>query len=161
MVEEQSDSETEFYIDMVKANHGENWEVNMRISGHKARFKIDTGAQCNVIPESIHRQVCEKFEKSRAKLVTYAGQCLEPKGKCLLLTEYKEKYHDIEFQNLDEKVQPALGLKTCVRLSLIKRIGEVKTLSSQDVQEKYADVFEGLGCIKGEQHIKIREDAQP
>jgi len=98
---------------------------------------------------------------SRARLVTYAGQCLKPKGKCLLLTEYKRKYHDIEFQILDEKVQPVLGLKTCVRLGLIKRIGEVKTLSSQDAQEKYADVFEGLGCIEGQQHIKIREDAQP
>ena len=84
-----------------------------------------------------------------------------PKGKCRLLSEYKGKYYDIKFQVVDKKVQPVLGLKSSVRLGLIKRVGEVKKMLNQDIQEKYADVFEGLGCIEGEQHIKIREDAQP
>ena len=161
MVEEQSDSETEFYVDMVKANNDEDWEVNLKISGRKVRFKIDTGAQCNVIPESIHRDICDKLERSKAKLVTYAGHCLRPKGKCTLLSEYKGKYYDIKFQVVDKKVQPVLGLKSSVHLGLIKRVGEVKKTKDQGIQEKYADVFEGLGCIEGEQHIKIKEDAQP
>jgi len=44
MVEQQSDSETEFYVDMVKANQGEDWEVDIKIRGRQVRFKIDTGA---------------------------------------------------------------------------------------------------------------------
>uniref|UniRef100_A0A8C2B8P6 ribonuclease H n=1 Tax=Cyprinus carpio TaxID=7962 RepID=A0A8C2B8P6_CYPCA len=162
MVEEHSDSDSEeMFIDMVKSNYGEDWNVDLIINDRKTRFKIDTGAQCNIIPESIHRQTGAQLGKSKAKLVTYGGQCLKPIGKCLLLTEYKKRFHHVEFQVINQSATPLLGLTTCVRLGLIKRISEVKTWPSQDIQEKYADVFDGLGCFEGEQHIKIRADAQP
>lgn len=132
--------------------------MSLIINDRKIRFKIDTGAQCNIIPESIHRQTGAQLGKSKAKLVTYGGQCLKPIGKCLLLTEYKKRFHHVEFQVINQSATPLLGLTTCVRLGLIKRISEVKTWPSQDIQEKYADVFDGLGCFEGEQHIKIRAD---
>lgn len=162
MVEEHSDSDSEeMFIDMVKSNYGEDWNVDLIINDRKTRFKIDTGAQCNIIPESIHRQTGAQLGKSKAKLVTYGGQCLKPIGKCLLLTEYKKRFHHVEFQVINQSATPLLGLTTCVCLGFIKRISEVKTWPSQDIQEKYADVFDGLGCFEGEQHIKIRADAQP
>lgn len=135
MVEEQSDSDSEeMFIDMVKSNNSEDWEVDLIINDRKIRFKIDTGAQCN-IPESIHRQTCAQLGKSKAKLVTYGGQCLKPIGKCLLLTEYKRRFHHVKFQVLNQSATPLLGLRTCVRLGLIKRISEVETWPSQDTGE--------------------------
>lgn len=62
-----------------------------------------------------------------------------------MLTECKKRLHHIEFQVLKQSATPLLGLTTCIHLGLIKHISEVKTWPSQDIQEKYADVFDGLG----------------
>ncbi len=159
-VSEETESENEFYVDAVNARNGEDWTVTIKLNGHKTKFKIDTGAQCNIIPQSIHAQSCYKIEKSKARLVTYGGQCLKPKGKCLLLGEYKGKYYDIECQILENDVQPLLGLKTCIQMGLIKRVAAV-TSQHGNIEDRFADVFTGLGCIEGEQHIKLKPDAQP
>ncbi len=112
---EETDSENEFYVDAVYARNGEDWMVTIKLNGNKTKFKIDTGAQCNIIPQLIHAQSCYKIEKSKARLVTYGGQCLKRKVKCLLLREYKGKYYDIECQILEDDVQPLLGLKRVYR----------------------------------------------
>ncbi len=134
--------------------------LTIKLNGHKTKFKIDTGAQCTIIPQSIHAQSCYKIEKFKASLVTYGGQCLKPKGKCLLLGEYKGKYYDIECQILEDDVKPLIGLKTCIQMGLIKREAAV-TSQHGNIEDRFADVFTGLGCIEGEQHIKLKPDAQP
>ena len=48
-----SDAEFDFFIGTIHGNDesGENnWSVQTRISGEKVNFKIDAGAQCNVLP---------------------------------------------------------------------------------------------------------------
>ncbi len=90
-VSEETESENEFYVDAVNARNGEDWMVTIKLNGHKTKFKIDTGAQCTIIPQSIHAQSCYKIEKFKARLVTYGGQCLKPKGKCLLLGEIQRQ----------------------------------------------------------------------
>ena len=42
-----------------------------------------------------------------------------------------------------------LGSKSCLDLGLIKRIDHTQ---DENLESKYADVFEGLGEIKGVQH---------
>ncbi len=86
-VSEETDSENEFYVDAVNARNGEDWMVIIKLNGHKTKFKIYTGPQCNIIPQSIHAQSCFKIEKSKSRLVTYGGKCLKLKGKCLLSGE--------------------------------------------------------------------------
>ncbi len=66
----ETESENEFYVDAVNTRNGEDWMVTIKLNGHKTKFKIDTGAQCNIIPQSIHAQSCYKIEKSKARLVT-------------------------------------------------------------------------------------------
>ncbi|MGH0122078.1 UNVERIFIED_CONTAM: hypothetical protein FKN15_010492 [Acipenser sinensis] len=85
---------------------------------------------------------------------------MKPKGKCVMLCEYKNKYHELEFQILEEKVQPVLGLKTCAQMGLIQRVEEIKHLNSQELQELYAEVFHGLGCLEGQQHIRVKQNAR-
>lgn len=45
-------------------------------------------------------------------------------------------------------------------MGLIKRIAAV-TSQHSDIKDRYADVFKGLSCIEGEQHVKLKPDAQP
>ena len=53
-----------------------------------------------------------------------------------------------------------IGLKTCERLGLIKRIDILEKNPNAEMLRKY-DVFEGLGCLEGEHHPYIKPDAVP
>ena len=44
------------------------WKADLKINKRKATFKIDTGAQCNVMPLSLYKQVTkEKVQRSTTK----------------------------------------------------------------------------------------------
>ncbi len=45
-------------------------------------------------------------------------------------------------------------------MGLIKRVAAV-TSQHGNIADRFADVFTGLSCIEGEQHIKLKPDAQP
>ncbi len=45
-------------------------------------------------------------------------------------------------------------------MGLIKRVAAV-TSQHGNIEDRFADVFTGLSCIEGEQHIKLKPDAQP
>ena len=165
-VNEESDSdssESEFYMDAVHAD-GTAWTVSLKLQGNvkekTIQFKLDTGAQCNAIPADIHRQMCTKVSKSKAKLVSYSGHAIKTIGKCTMVCEHKKKYHDLEFQVIDGNVNPVLGLQACEQLRLIKRVETLEN-NCPEIVEKYTDVFEGLGKLPGEHHIKLKPDAQP
>ena len=61
---------------------------------------------------------------------------------------------------MQKKVQPVLGLQACEQIGLIKRIETLESHVNNDVLTKY-DVFTGLGCLEGKQHIHLKEHAKP
>ena len=128
IINEYSDTDDdEFFVDVVgleKSNKANtpDWMINLKIMNRTVRFKVDTGAQCNVVPECVHTKICNKLQRSNDRLVSFSGDRMKPIGKCTMLCERKSKLFDIEFQVLPGKVQPIIGLKTCERLGLIKRI---------------------------------------
>ena len=66
------------FIGVIHQNQQSNeWKVTILLNKQKAKFKIDTGAQCNVIPKRIYQQVCkEPLKVSTANLVTFGGHKL-------------------------------------------------------------------------------------
>ena len=44
-----------FFIGTVKSDEAkqDDWCVNLKVNEHPTSFKIDTGAQCNVVPVSL------------------------------------------------------------------------------------------------------------
>lgn len=74
------------------------------------------------------------------------------------------KVFDIEFVIVEENLQPLLGLKACIQLRLIKRVDTFDDFpkSKDELIEKYRNVFEGLGAMKGYCYqIKLHDCAQP
>ena len=57
------------------------------------------------------------------------------------------------------KSNPIIGLKTCERLNLIKRVMLIND-SDPSIFDEY-DVFGELGCLPGEYHISIDETVKP
>ena len=152
-------SDNDMVIDAVSSGQAkEDWHTTIKVNEHNVTFKIDTGAQCNVISKETYNRICQQpLRKSRAKLVTFGGHRMDSLGKAIILCEHKNKYSAVEFEVLS-KVSNVLGLKTSTQLKLVKRIETV----TNDPLREYADTFSGLGCITDvTHHIKTDPTCKP
>ena len=75
-------------------------------------FKIDSGAQANIIPKNCFRTLKNepKLHKPNAKLTAYNGSSIPVKGSCILII------------GLNWETQNVLGLKASTQLNLVKWI---------------------------------------
>lgn len=83
------------------------------------RFRVDSGASVNVIPEKyVHGR---DLEEVSTQLKMYNGTTTTPKGKCLLpLRNLKtQKKYSVEFVVVEEHLAPPLGKDTSEKMGLI------------------------------------------
>ena len=163
---EGSDDEANFLAFSVESSgkypSQNDWHVSLKIADSNVNFKIDSGADCNVISQSVFDRLPVENKQSRqckAKLKVYDGRRINPRGKVSLACEYKGKFTVMDFILVEQDLPSILGLKSCLELGLIKRI---YSLEEESLEVEYADVFEGLGEINGVQHeIQIDPNATP
>ncbi|XP_053698805.1 uncharacterized protein K02A2.6-like [Sabethes cyaneus] len=127
------------------------WYETVQINGKSVTLKLDSGAACNVLPNSIFRSLGSKLMSSTTmRLVSYSGHKLNVKGEAHLPLIVRGRAESAVFKVIDEEVMPILGRKTCVRFNLIAKVQELTMDDS---------LFNGLGCIKGfEYDIDLTED---
>ncbi|CAC5384578.1 unnamed protein product [Mytilus coruscus] len=102
------------------------------------QFKIDTGAQVNILPLLIYKKLSNvKLSKTSTTL---------------------DK--DCEFFVTDTNQSPLLGFKASNELSLIHVIMTVQT-DVDDPVKAFPKVFTGLGCLEKPYHIKIDSNVNP
>ena len=134
----------------------------LKIAGTNMNFKLDSGAGCNVISTSLFDRlpVAQKqAHQYKAKLKVYDGRKITRKGKASLVCEYKGKFIVLELILVEQDLPPILGLKSCLEHGLVQR---TYSLKEESLESEYADVFEGLGEIRGVEHkIKIDANATP
>ena len=126
-----------------------DWQATLTINEKKVFFKIDTGAQCNVISKRTYHQISKTpLKKSNTKLVAFGGHKL-------MACEYKGKYTLAEFEVVEQDVPDILGLPSCTQIKSIQQTPEY-------IFQYFKDVFNGLGCIKGTRHrIRINQNHTP
>jgi hypothetical protein len=141
------------------------WHQLLIINNHNVKFKIDTGANINVLPMYILEKIqinTSLISKSRLEISAYGGFQFVAKGIIVLDCKYKNKFHKIHFIVANVTSEPVLGLQTCIDLQLIKRIDNI---SYQDEKQlfisKYQDIFCGLGKLPFKYDIQLRDDAVP
>ena len=151
-----------------QASGGSDWFADLKINKKTVRFKLDTGAQANVLPETMYTKVAnagQPLRSSKTKLCTYSGEQLQLKGKCTLNCRYKDSETALDFLVVDVQSTPVLGLETCEQLDLIQRVmtvsGQEPDQACSEIVQEYDDVFQGLGCLGVEYKIKLRDDAVP
>ena len=134
----------------------------------KLKFKIDTGAQVNVIPAIIFDKLKNPppLHKSRHRLVSYTGQHLSVNGSVTLQCSYRDKMINDEFIIAEGcQTQPILSLKTSLALNLIQLTLSVENpsiaLTKEAVIEEFSTVFKGFGNLEGEVSIQLKENAIP
>ena len=143
-----------------------DWYVNFQINNCTIPFKIDTGAQCNVMP----RNTCDEAGivtsgSSRSKLVSYSGHEIKTIGKTDVVVLYQDRYHVMEVQVVEGDVMPVVGLKTATELNLVKRLFTVGCKGNggpqPEILKRYQSQFSGIGTLPGEYEIKIDASITP
>ena len=110
--------ESPLFIGSVRKEQGQedinsDWYAHMLIKNHEVTLKLDTGAQYNVLPYYLFKEIGGNkiVNSSVKKLVTFTGEKIRTVGKAMLECEYmyKDKFHVLGFQVVDHNVIPVLG----------------------------------------------------
>ncbi|XP_068674514.1 uncharacterized protein [Montipora foliosa] len=154
------------YIEEIQGSTRRN--IQSVVNDIPVSFKLDTGAECNVISLGLANELNAQVQPTSMLLKSFGGHQLhvDTVGRCLLDTKVKEAKGStpLEFYVLRDNVRPLLGLESCLDLELITLNNKVEQigLSVDEVQEKFTlldefqDVFKGLGCVEGEYTIKLK-----
>ena len=167
----EQQGENELYIDTITKQH-ENTdkeqafaELQIGKMRHKLKFKIDTGAQANVIPADTFHELFGNvvLGPQVSRLSGYGGHKLDVKGACKLTCKYKEKTVMLDFDVIDANAPPVLGMRACLDLNLVKIIHTVDAQPEphMNITEEYTDVFKGIGLFPGECSIHLKPNATP
>lgn len=143
-----------------------SWQIPVVINNLRFIYKIDSGAQCNVMPVSqfntlkLSKQI---LKPPNVNLWSYTKNKLEVIGSCRLDCIIKRTKCSIEFFVVDSNTQPILGLPTCVKLNLIQRVDElnINTTQYEQLIQKYRALFKGIGCLREPYHIELTPNATP
>lgn len=146
VIDETSEEEDEFFINTVSKERAasnrddkSHWVEEIEILGIKVNVKLDSGAECNVLPISIAEKIGKSITECSKRLITYTGHKFAAAGQFLANTKVRGKCYNIKYIIVNEKTEPVLGLSSCQATGLIKRVDSV-TVNQE--------VFDGLGCLK-------------
>lgn len=126
--------EDSFNIDIIEDSfdHPDTIYANIDVStGDTLRFKIDSGAQTNVIPLRYYEQLSRKPDivKDSTRLCGYGGQKIRVIGCIHLSCYYKNSSYSGAFYiaRTEGNSQPVLGLRGSLQLNIIKIVLSVTT----------------------------------
>lgn len=153
--EDSSDAEVDLHLHAVGADDDDDdgdWFEEATIANMKMKFKLDCGAQCNVLPLKVAKKISNQLQKSKTKyIVSYNGEKTKVEGDLTVTGVVNKRKTDLTFKVVDLDVVPILGKKTCVDMQMIQR---VNAISSRD------DIFQGLGCFKNfEYELDLKPEA--
>lgn len=133
------------------------WLQVIRVEDIPIEFKVDTGAEVNILPLRLFRSVNNQFKVQPTNVIleTYGGFKIKPEGTVHLLCENTGngnlKYDNrpnleisnnkiflpfviVNAKNENDRMKPILGLNGCIKLGLIKNVNIVnKIVESQDI----------------------------
>lgn len=139
---------------------GKSWTKCVEVEGKQIAFKIDTGAEVNILPLQVYNKLKlnNSINKTSIVLEVFGGNQLKPSGLVSLRCGNTKQ----EFVIVDCKTTPTLGLKTSVHLGIVKRVDNVVCKSYAGKDNFIAvnkDVFSGIGKFKDKCMTELRRDA--
>ncbi|XP_057378537.1 uncharacterized protein K02A2.6-like [Daphnia carinata] len=140
------------------------WFENISVDGVMVKFKLDSGASCDLLPYELFKCVPRSLRRLQPgpKVRSYGakGGYLSVVGVYCTEICHKNKVNKVSFVVVDEPGQPAiLGLRTCERLNLIHRVHVIKPLpvdKCPTIVFEFSDVFSNqLGRLPVAHDIKL------
>ena len=160
-IQKETPDDDLFIGTLERARQAKDWTVTILLNQQRTIFKIDTGAQCNVIPQWKYFQVCkDPLQPSSANLIAFGRQKLCTCGKAKIPCQHNGNHYLIDFEVIDHTIPNILGLVTCIEMNLVQRIDTVN--NHVTLFDQYYDVFEGLGCVTDvSYHTRIDPNQTP
>jgi RNase H-like domain found in reverse transcriptase/Reverse transcriptase (RNA-dependent DNA polymerase)/Integrase zinc binding domain/Integrase core domain/Aspartyl protease len=116
----------------------DDWKEPIRIGGQEVLFKLDTGAQCNVISLDLCRRLKLVVQEGPTRhIISYSENRIKVVGQVTTKCVVRGTLYELTFRVVAENYPPILGRKSCSMTKLILRVQQVDD-----------DVFDGLGCLK-------------
>lgn len=167
--DEASTAVDTLFIDTVahkKRNSDTGWFTNLHIGNKVVSFKLDSGAEANILPKSVLStlSVPVNIQKTDTVLVAYGGARIKPIGKIRLRVQTQHKQTSLDFFVTTASSTALLGRKACVQLDLIRKVealAPAAPASKKELLARYASVFEGLGEFPGQHHIYTDPSVPP
>ena len=152
--EDAEDADALFLGD-VRENELKPWTVPLKVGGTPVVFKIDTGADVNVMGAKAYEKLKWKSElKPAAKQLKSPGGEVKCRGTFSTHTRYKDKCHKMELYVVEGLDRNLLSRSMAVQMGLVRRLDEA--------QEEAHMPASPLPTMLGEPvTIHLREDAQP
>lgn len=155
----------DYFIGMIEGkNHSDvTWNKQYTLTHNSeselVTFKIDSGAEVNVLPLAIAQKVQADIQPSSAGLTSYTQHRINNVGRTkLTLSHNNVDKGEVWFELVDTNLPPILGLTSCINLGLIQRIDAI---NSQTIISEFPDCFQGMGCLSREHHISTDPDVRP
>lgn len=147
--ETSSEEEQDLYLHEVRVSsllNNTDWIQSIKFKNKCIKFKLDTGAQCNVLTLDLANKINAKIETSRTKnLVSYSGHKIKVKGEINIQGQINGIDAILNFKIIEENQFPILGKETCQKYNLLVRPETSMMTHSLQIDEQ---IFKGLGCLK-------------
>ena len=136
---------------------GDEWLVPIDTNGSLIPYKLDTGAQVNILSRDDYQQLKQKSQllPSMVKLSAYNGSAIPVTEKSVLNLHYKGKSYSVLFIIIDIDATPILGYATCSLLNFIKHVMQINDSMHTLMTEKFKNCFGEIGKIPGVHHLTI------
>ncbi|KAL1447741.1 hypothetical protein WDU94_005516 [Cyamophila willieti] len=156
---EQSNS-TYFIGSVNSDSNSEKWSVLAFLKDEvPIRMYIDTGAEANVLSLKdfkLWNLPKSKIQPTTSTLTNYGGSKIPIIGQCIVHCTINNLKMATRFFVCEGDQPTILGLRSCINFGVVKKICAVK----ENEFSKF-EIFTGLGCLPGESHITLKENAQP
>ncbi|UYV74578.1 K02A2.6-like [Cordylochernes scorpioides] len=143
-------------------DNSKKWIVPIKVNNRQINFKIDTGADVNVLPLQYYYQSFQriKLEKSDKILQGPNGIPLETVGMIHVELQNKGQHLNLKIYIVDKLKQPLLSGETSEKLNIVRMIQQLSS-NFLNPKREFPEIFNGLGHAKINYKISLQPDAKP
>lgn len=148
------------YIDVLQTD---KWKIKLQGNETFINFKIDTGAEVNVIPVKVYNTIKPKntLTKTTITLTAYNSTKIPILGSCMLQLQNKGIKINAQFIVADTNANAVISANTAENLGLLQRIHAINKTDLEALIGRYKDFFGDLGKLPVTQQITINPDIKP
>ena len=124
---DESDTESvavdNIFVGSLSSGDKDSWQTAIRIGDKLVNCKIDAGAEVNIMPQRVYKQLRDKPSLISTKKIlrTVAGQ-IKPLGVIQASVQFKQKRSVAKFFVVDDSTPTLCGLQTSVELGLFRKL---------------------------------------
>ncbi|UYV72597.1 K02A2.6-like [Cordylochernes scorpioides] len=143
-------------------DNSKKWIVPIKVNNRQVNFKIDTGADVNVLPLQYYYQSFQriKLEKSDKVLQGPNGIPLETVGMIHVKLQNNGQHLNSKIYIVDKLKQPLLSGETSEKLNIVRMIQQLSS-NFLNPKREFPKIFNGLGHAKINYKISLQPDAKP